>query len=186
MVTPQGPALRGHRLLRMPVGVGSRRSHACAEVALPEGLVSGTAPRQARGLPGRGQGEPIHPCPGSEVIFPPCWVGEGAPRGTDPVPSQHLGQPSAFQGAPGDLAVCESPKAPRRLKAPPSHGVHPRLSLSEATRLQPPLASSAPPSAAAAFFPAEGTCTNIDLKTLMRQDRASWELPPTPVMLGRA
>lgn len=139
-------------------------------------------PRQARGLPGRGRGEPSHPCPGSEVIFPPCRVGEGAPRGTDPVPSQHLGQPSAFQGAPGDLAVCESPKAPGRLKAPPATGPPPPFperghqAAAATGQLCPPPA----PPAAAACFPAEGTCTNIDLKTLMRQDRASWELPPRP------
>lgn len=120
-MTPQGPALKRHRLLRMPAGTGSQSwSHACVEAALPEGLVSGTwLPVKPGTFLGRDWGEPFHPCLGSEVIFPTHWVGESGPQGIEPAPSQHLGQPFGIPGSPrGPGCVCESPKAPRRLKAP--------------------------------------------------------------------
>lgn len=76
-------------------------------------------------------------------------------------------------------------KAPERLK-PRSQprGAHPRLSLSEATRLHPPWPAWSLPQVGGphTFFPAESTCTNIDSKMLIRQDRGSMKTttPPTP------
>ena len=74
-------------------------------------------------------------------------------------------------------------KAPERLK-PRSQprGAHPRLSLSEATRLHPPWPAWSLPQVGGphTFFPAESTCTNIDSKMLIRQDRGSMKTTTPP------
>lgn len=96
---------------------------------------------------------------------------------------------------PGGPAALPPPTAPRRLKAPSlqAPGTHPRLSLSETTRLPlagwlcPSLAGSAPPQGGrpAAFFPADSTCTNIHWTALSSWDRDSMETSaPTPGTLG--
>lgn len=75
-------------------------------------------------------------------------------------------------------------KPPERLKpCSEPRGAHPRLSLSEATRLHPPWPAWSLPQVGGlhTFFPAESTCTNIDLKMLIRQDRGRMKTnPPQP------
>lgn len=97
---PSRPALRRHRLRRMPAGAGPRPGATPVLRRPSRKAWSQGRPVKPGAFPGGGRGEPIHPCPGSEVIFPPHWVGEGAPQGTDPAPSQHLGQPSGIPGSP--------------------------------------------------------------------------------------
>lgn len=74
-------------------------------------------------------------------------------------------------------------KPPERLK-PRSEpcGAHPRLSLSEATRLHPPWPAWSLPQVGGphTFFPAESICTNIDSKMLIRQDRGSMKTTAPP------
>ena len=76
-------------------------------------------------------------------------------------------------------------KPPERLKpCSEPRGAHPRLSLSEATGLHPPWPAWSLPQVGGlhTFFPAESTCTNIDLKMLIRQDRGRMKTnPPNPV-----
>lgn len=137
----------------------------------------------------------------------PCPVRGGSPQasgGWTLHPAGTLADPQAFQealgtsagpfarrglGAGGGVAgrghwpatwtaLGAAARPPRRLDTlarPPR--AHPRLSLSEATRLHPLLASLSLPQVGrpVAFFPAERTCTNIDLKTPIRQNRGSVE-----------
>ena len=76
-------------------------------------------------------------------------------------------------------------KPPERLKpCSEPRGAHPRLSLSEATGLHPPWPAWSLPQVGGlhTFFPAESTCTKIDLKMLIRQDRGRMKTnPPNPV-----
>lgn len=95
------------------------------------------------------------------------------------------GAPGACQVPTGcswvGAAARRPAEAPRKRKVPAKPpGTHPRLSLSEATRLRPPLAGSVPPPGRrpVAFFPAQGTCTNIDSNARSSGTRAARKLPP--------